>query len=380
MKKSLSPLIVLIVIATMLSACVAATPAAPQVIKETVVVKETAQVPAAPAAKPGGDRVLIGYAAPALVGGQEWLISNTMDDVEKLGWKMIVANSNGDAQKQNDDVDFLISMGTKAIIAVPNDSAAICTAAKKAKEAGVLFVTEDRSPSGCAIDMTVLSDNRMAGRQGGEVMADALKAKYGEVKGTVLEITGDLSQNVGQLRRDGFHDVMDQYPGVKVIQKVGNWDAAKGQQIVRDVLNGTPELDGIYMHSEVVYGAGTQAVLQELNRWKKAGEDGHIIITGVDGGPWLLQSVWDGYAEGTGSQPSRYFTIAVEMIDKLLKGEKIAEGEFVKEGALWSPAKITINADGTPEMMLGTLKVDKSNIKDPLAWSYHYPDLKPPEQ
>ena len=325
------------------------------------------------------DTILIGYSAPSLVGGQERLVNMIMDSVKSRGWQMVVTTSGGNPQKQNDDIDYLISLGADAIIANPDDSSAICAAVEKANEAKVPFFTADRSPSGCAIAMTVLSDNRMAGSQAGEVMVDAIQKKYGEPKGKVLEITGNLGQNVGQLRRDGFHDVLDKYPNVEVIQKVADWDAAKAQQIVRDVLNANPDLDGIYMHSEVVYGPGTEAVLKELNRWEKVGEDGHIILTAVDGGPWLLQTIWDGYGEGIGSQPSSYFPIVVEFVDKAIKGEQIPEGSYEKADALWSPARIVKNTDGTMEMLLGTLKVTADNIKDPKSWSYWNSDLKPPE-
>ena len=61
--------------------------------------------------------------------------------------------------------------------------------------------------------MVVLSDNYLAGKQSGEATVEFLKAKYGAPKGKVLEITGNLAQNVAQLRGGGFNDVMKQYPG-----------------------------------------------------------------------------------------------------------------------------------------------------------------------
>ena len=55
-----------------------------------------------------------------------------------------------------------------AIVAVPDDSAGVCQAVKAAKDAGIPFYTIDRSVSGCAVNMTVLSDNFLAGQQSGE--------------------------------------------------------------------------------------------------------------------------------------------------------------------------------------------------------------------
>jgi len=313
--------------------------------------------------------VTIGFAAPALYGGQQFIQQSLVDNATVKNWEVVTTNADADPQKQNNDIDSLIALGVKAIVTVPEDSAGICTAVEKAKAAGVPFYTIDRSPQGCGINMTVLSDNRLAGQQAGEVMVDELTKRYGEPKGKVLEITGNLSQNVGQLRRDGFHDIVDQYPNIEVIQKVGDWDAAKGQQIAIDVLTANPDLDGIYIHSDNVYGPGTKAAMDQLGRYFARGEEGHIVITGVDGGPWMLEAILNGIADGTGSQPVSDFGIVVSWIEKELNGETIEEGEVVQEGATWSPAKIVTNADGTKELFLATTKVTAENINNPVIWT-----------
>ena len=93
-----------------------------------------------------------------------------------------------------------IAQGVDAIVAVPDDSAGICVAVQNAKDQGIPFYTIDHSPSGCEINMTVLSDNYLAGQQSGEAVVAYLTEKYGEPSGTVLEITGNMAQNVAQLR------------------------------------------------------------------------------------------------------------------------------------------------------------------------------------
>ncbi len=334
-------------------------------------------VRAAPAKKPA---LMIGYAAPALYGGQLYIQTSLVDNAQAKGWGVVTTNANADPQKQNNDIDYLVSLGVRAIVTVPEDSAGICSAAEQAKAAKIPFYTIDRSPAGCKIDMTVLSDNRLAGRQAAEVMVDELKKRYGAPKGKVLEITGNLSQNVGQLRRDGFHDVIDQYKDITVIQKVGDWDAAKGQQIAIDVLSANADLDGIYIHSDNVYGPGTKAAMDQLNRFHKRGDKGHIIITGVDGGPWILEAILDGIADGAGSQPVSDFGIVVRWIEQQLKGKPIAEGEVTQAGAVWSPARVKINKDGTPELFLATTKVTADNIKNPATWTNMDKNYKMPKR
>jgi len=334
------------------------------------------------ATETGGKKpsVIIGYAAPGLEGGQLYIQTSLVNNAQAKKWAVVTTNANDDPQKQNNDIDYLISLPVAAIVAVPADSAGICAAVEKAKAAKIPFYTIDRSPIGCKINMTVLSDNRLGGQQSAQVMVDELTKRYGSPKGKVLEITGNLSQNVAQLRRDGFHDVMDKYPNITVIQKVGDWDAAKGQQIVIDVLSANPDLDGVYMHSDAVYGPGTKAAMDQLGRFHKRDEPGHIIITGVDGSPWMLEAILDGIADGTASQPLSDFGIVVQWIEKELSGQQIQEGEVTQAGAPWSPAHVKINKDGTPELFLATLKVTSANIANPAIWTNFDKNYKMPKR
>lgn len=314
--------------------------------------------------------VTIGFAAPALYGGQKMIEDAFALACNERGWAIITTNADSDPQKQNDDIDYLLSLGVDAIVTVPEDSAGICTAVEKANAAGVPFFTIDRSPAGCEIEMTVLSDNFLAGQQAGQKMVDMLTEVYGEPAGKVLEITGNLGQNVGQLRRDGFHDVVDQYADIEVIQRVGDWDAAVGQQIAIDVLTANPDLRGIYFHSDNVYGPGTVAALEQVRgSVPLRGEEGHMIMTSVDCGPWALENIWSGVHDGCGGQPVSDFPVVTAFMQDVFDGKSIEEGEFTEEGAIWSPAKVIENGDGTMELFLATVLVDESNIDTEVPWT-----------
>ncbi len=48
--------------------------------------------------------------------------------------------------------------------------------------------------------------------------------------------------------------------------------------------------------------AGVESALQQIGRLKKIGEEGHIIITSVDGGPNGLNAIRNGYLDGIAAQ------------------------------------------------------------------------------
>ena len=313
------------------------------------------------------DKVTIGYSAPGLVGAQLEIQQGLVNSGEAKSWEVLTTTSGGDAQKQIDDINNFIAQGVSAIVAVPDDSAGICTAVKAAEEAGIPFYTIDRSPQGCEINMTVLSDNYLAGKQSGEAIVAHLTEKNGEAKGTVLEVTGNLGQNVAQLRGAGFNDVMKANPGITVITKTGDWDAAKGVDIVRDVAS-SETLDAIYHHSDSVYVPGTLQVLEELDLLKPAGEEGHIYIAGIDGSPAALEANRAGSVDQSSNQPIPDFGIIVDWIEKELKGETVTAGEVTQEGALWSPARIE-DSDVGPQLFLATTSVTKDNVDDERLWA-----------
>jgi ABC-type sugar transport system substrate-binding protein len=290
-----------------------------------------------------------------------------LDGAAGMGWKTVTTNANGDVQKQINDIDNLITLGVKAIVSVPQDSAAVVPGIEAANAAGIPFFTIDRSAFGGDVALTILADNYLAGQQAGEAMVELLTEKYGEPKGKVLELQGDLGTNVAQLRGQGFDDVIAQYPDITLYQVHTKWDPTVGADAVQDYLVSDPDLDGVYFHSEYT-GAGVVAALEQSDRLKPVGDPDHLIMTGIDGSPDALGWIRDGYMDMTASQPLYDFGIVMaRFIDDVLADEEIQPGTVEEPGALWSPAEIREGEYGM-ECLLATTAVTKDNVDDPGLW------------
>ncbi len=333
----------------------------PQVVTETKTVVETQIVEVE---KKGA--VTIGYGAPELSGGQGQIMNGLVSHSEEKNWAVVTTNANFSAETQANQMEYFISLGVDAIVTVPVDSQAICASAAKAKEAGIPFYTIDRAPIGCEVNMVIQSDNYLAGKQAGEAMVELLTKKYGEPKGTVLELQGDLGQNVAQLRGGGFNDVMKQYPNITIISKPTEWSADKFSSNTLDVVGSQP-VDGIYMHSDCVGTTVVLAALEQLGKKFPASDPNHIFITGVDGCAESLKAIRDGYSDEASSQPIPDFGIIVNWIQDKFDGKDPVEGEIVKEGALWSPANI-VKSDVGFMANLATTKVTAENAADKALW------------
>jgi len=354
MKKSII-FSVIAVIAMLAVAC------QPQVVTEKVVETQIVEKMVE-----GEKNVTIGYGAPELSGGQGQIMNGLVSHAEEKNWAVVTTNANFSAETQANQMDYFMSLGVDAIVTVPVDSQAICASVAKAKDAGIPFYTIDRAPIGCEVDMVIQSDNYLAGKQAGEAMVDLLTGKYGEPKGTVLELQGDLGQNVAQLRGGGFNDVMKEYPNITVISKPTEWNADKFSSNTLDVA-GSTDIDGIYMHSDCVGTTVVLAALEQLGKKVKSGEDGHIFITGVDGCAEALAAIRDGYSDEASSQPIPDFGIIVNWIQDKFDGKDPVEGEIVKEGALWSPAQI-VKSDVGFMANLSTTKVTSENAAEKALW------------
>ena len=313
--------------------------------------------------------ITIGYCSPELDAFQAGVMYSVMHYAEQKGWAVIPEDANTDPHLQANQVEYMISMGVKAIVAVPCDSQAFCASIAKARQANIPVYTIDRAPVGCKVNMVVQADNEKGGTDSGTEIVKFLTQKYGSPKGTVLELQGEMAQNVAQLRHKGFIDVMNKYPDIKVTSKPTHWDSNQFYQDAMDVV-GSQAIDAIFLHSDTVGGTPVTQALTQLGKLVPAGQPGHIYIAAIDGSPNGLDLIRKGSLDQTSSQPNPDFGLLVDYIDKEFKGEKIEAGPVVKEGALWSPAKI-IESDVGPMLELATTDVTKANVDDKRLWGNH---------
>jgi len=316
---------------------------------------------------PAPTPVLIGLSTTNGDKAQVTIMESMVRHIEQKGWQAVVTNSNRDSAQQAAQIAYLVQRGVRAVIAVPDDSYKICESVELVRATGLPFYTIDRAPLGCEIDMAVLSNNYLAGRQAGEAMVRLLSERYGRPQGTVLEIQGDLRQNVAILRRDGFHAVVERFPDILVLSRPTQWQAAEFAQAVQEVLQNHPLLDGIYLHSDCVGVPAILPVLRQMGRLASREQPQHLFITGVDGCPETLQAIRDGLIDQTSSQPFPDMGILVEWIEIELAGGTIDPGPVVREGAPWSPAQIERDATGL-QLLLNTTSVTIENVNDTALW------------
>jgi len=312
-------------------------------------------------------RFTIGTLHPEMNAFHASIAKSVEERGEEKGWVVVQYTAGVDAEKQADQLENLISLGVDAILVTPVDAKAITTAVAKAVEAGIPVYGIDRSTDGYPLTMTVQSDNAMAGRQGAQGAIDFLVAKYGKAEGTVLELQGDMASNVAQLRNEGFNDTMSQYPDVKVISKPTDWDQDRFFTNTLDVV-GSTDIDAIFSHTDVIGTTPIISALEQLGKLKQVGDSEHIWYGAVDGSPTGLDAIRDGWQDMSFSQPNTDVGIVLDFVELVqIEGGTIEAQTYTQEGALWSPAEISMSENGWM-MLLATSIVTKENVNDDRLW------------
>jgi len=343
-----------------------------EVVEEPAEVVEEAEEEAPPAEEAVEEEAVeeetytVGYLIPNTAEGQIMFMESFKRYAVNEGIEVIDLNADSSVEEQDRQVTDLIAQGVNAIVVVPVDSQTIVAGVDRASEAGIPVFGIDRQPFSDKTVMTVMSNNYMAGEQAAEEHVRLLTEKYGEAKGVVLEITGDLGTNVAQLRGGGFNDKMAEYPNIEIITEPTDWMPETGADVVQNSFVARPDIDAIYWHSDFT-GAGVIPAIDEIGLLKEVGEEGHIIIFGIDADPNALENIRKGYQDGSVNQPLLDFGVLAMFIKKYLDGEELTTGVFEQEGAKWSPALIEDTEFGLT-MNLATWPVTIDNVDDEDLW------------
>jgi erythritol transport system substrate-binding protein len=226
-----------------------------------------------------------------------------------LGYSTIVLVHDDDANKQSQLVDTAIARGAKAIVLDNAGSEASISAVKKAKDAGIPAFLIDREINATGIAVSQIVSNNYQGAQlGGRAFVKAL----GE-KGNYVELVGRESDINAGIRSKGYHDVIDQFPNMKMVERQSaNWSQTEAFQVMETILQSHPDIKGVIAGNDTM-AMGASAAL-------KAAKRPDVIVVGFDGSNDVRDAIKRDEIRATVLQPAALAANeAVEQADKYLK-------------------------------------------------------------
>lgn len=256
-------------------------------------------------------------------------------------------SADGSAETQVGQVEDFITSGVNGIIILPVDSAALSNVVKEAVEAGIPVVSMDRSVDGDAATATIESDNYEHGKAAADLMLEAAEKqgmKAEDLK--VLELLGDQASSSGLERHEGFSERCEEL-GITIVSALPtNWEADEAYNSVLDGFQADSDINAVFEASDIAMHSGVSSALDQLGKYVAAGEEGHVIITSVDGGPNGIAAVKDGYIDAMAEQG--LLVMGSEALDTVLKA---AGGETLESSLIQlSPVAVTVDNVDSDEL------------------------------
>jgi ribose transport system substrate-binding protein len=286
--------------------------------------------------------------------------------LKQVGYEMVTLNADNKTDVQQSQMNDVIALKPSAIILAAVDFNALKPSIESAMAAGIPVVEFDRQITTTPSAFTSVAGTIEIGYVAAEQAQKLLTAKYGAVKGKVLQILGDPGDPYTLDIQKGFEEKMAAFPDVKMIAIPAMlWEASNAGTIAADQMVANPDIDLIFSHAAHL----SVAVVAALESAGK--KPGDIMLMSSNGAPVGLDLIRKGWLNVEVEQPLYAQAAAVAMfMDKIVAKSEIKAGSY---DVLGLPSTVTIEAWG-PNIKIPGAAIDKSNIDNPAFWG----NLKPP--
>ena len=326
--------------------------------------------PLAVAAEPGGSKLIVYTQKTMDQFFHVALEQNLEKAVKKAGYRFEAANSNNDSTLQNNQISNYIAKRPKAVVGNAVDSDAVNDVIKQVMDARIPIILVDNPASTAKVTGTVAYDNFGNGFMAGELLVAQLKAKFGSVKGRVVNVYGAMQSEASRLRKDGFDAVMAKYPAIDYVQVPGEGEQTKSQDALTNVIaQYNKKIDAVTSPSDAP-GLGCAEALKIAGMWHVVGNKNHVIFVTGDGEPDAVQGLLAGYYDAIVVEDAyAYGPMAMDLLTNyVFKGQPIpTSGTYTNNDFFWKTAKFS-NSDRGPVLMVPPYVMNASNARNDAHW------------
>ncbi|HWQ14130.1 MAG TPA: sugar ABC transporter substrate-binding protein, partial [Roseiflexaceae bacterium] len=216
-----------------------------------------------------------------------------------------------DVAAQIAQIEDAVTQGVHGIAIAPTDPAALAPVLQTAMEKGVKVVFIDTKGQNEGVTF-IGTDNEA----GAKLAADYI-CKTLQPGDKVAILQGIITQSTGKARADGASAGLKGCGLNLVAETPAEWDKAKGQAAMEDILTKHPDLKGVFASNDNMALGAVEAI-------KNAGLNGQIVVVGFDANPDAAAAVLAGDMNATVAQaPANMGKLGVESVLKLIQGETL---------------------------------------------------------
>ncbi|MFV0406746.1 MAG: sugar ABC transporter substrate-binding protein [Propioniciclava sp.] len=303
------------------------------------------------------------------------MANGVVDAATMLGFSGDVAVAEADAAKQNDQLNNLVqNIRPAAIVVNPYDSDSVSDVLGRANDAEIPVAVIDNTANNAEVDVAVLFDSVASGELAGQEAVRLLTEKYGEPKGTVVNLYGEVVSQVFKDRSAGFEKVIKENPDIELISVLGapESDVATSalNNVIADAKASGKTIDLVNTPTDTATLGAIEA-LKTNGMWHTTDSEDHVAVISHDGLGDILTLVKEGYVDveivvdilGVGG-------IATEVLAAYpLKGEAVpTSGTFTPKGEYLN-TEVTFSSGPTgATVMLPPIAATQTEVDNPLIW------------
>lgn len=251
---------------------------------------------------------------------------------KELGYDVQIFDSQNNPAKEAEHFDNILAMGYDAILFNPTDADGSVLNVKRAKNAGIPTFCMDREiNSRDAATTQLLSDSFT-----GCVKLGELFVRMVGKTGTYVEILGIVGDNNTWNRSNGFHSVVDDFSGLKMVaQQSADFDRNKAMEVMETILQAHPNINAVFCGNDAMALGAYQAILA-------AGKAHKVKIFGFDGSEDAISAIADGKLAATVMQfPVLMAQKSAELADLYIKGKRDFDTKTPVEVVLVTPENVS---------------------------------------
>lgn len=237
-------------------------------------------------------------------------------EAEKLGYDLVVLDSQNDPAKERANVEDLVQLGVIALLINPTDSDAVVKTVEVANKSNIPVITLDRQANGGKITSHIASDNIKGGEMAAEYVLDKFKDEKGPIN--VVEIQGIPGASATRDRGEGFHNIMDKNDKFNFVSiQAADFDRQKGLQVMENIIQANPNIQVVFAHNDEMALGAVKAI-------KASGIN--ALVIGFDGNDDAKDSIDANEMTATiAQQPDLIGALGVELANKIYKSESIKD-------------------------------------------------------
>lgn len=237
-------------------------------------------------------------------------------------------NTEKDVAQQIEMLTTAMSKSPAALGIAALDSQAATPILEDAKAKNIPVIAFDSGVDSTIPVATASTDNKAAAAEAAKHMAELIGGK-----GEIAVVAHDQTSTSGKDRRDGFTEYMAaNNPDIKIVTvQYGGGDQLESANLAKTIINGNPNLKGIY-------GTNEGSAIGVVKAVEELGLKGKLTVVGFDSGKAQMDAIRSGLMAGAVTQnPVGIGYETVKAAAAAIKGETVEK--VIDTGFYWYDAK-----------------------------------------